>query len=127
MECGSFRVPAEIEKRNLLNHLRFLPSGFVGRPTLGKGTHKRLGSWYLWAEKNSISRQHTDAAGLGAFVWVLEGVKLWYFQPRREESDRLLWRARCRRAGRLWRWMGKEAIAKKRYLVSLESSDLKSN
>ncbi|KAI9766160.1 MAG: hypothetical protein M1840_006727 [Geoglossum simile] len=90
--AGTFKGPIEIEKRNVLNQLRFMPSDSVGRPTIGKGMHKRLDSWYLWTEEDSVSRQHGDVVGLGTFIWVLEGLKIWYFQPQRKESDRLLWR-----------------------------------
>ncbi|KAI9763385.1 MAG: hypothetical protein M1840_000577 [Geoglossum simile] len=90
--AGAFKGPSEIGRMNLLNQLRFLPSDSVGRPTIGKGIRKRLDSWYLWTERGSISRQHTDIAGLGTFVWVREGGKYWYFQPQKKASDRLLWR-----------------------------------
>ncbi|KAI9782241.1 MAG: hypothetical protein M1839_005355 [Geoglossum umbratile] len=90
--AGAFKGPSEIRKRDLLNQLRFLPSDSVGRPTMGKGMHKRLDSWYLWTEKNSVSRQHGDVAGLGTFVWVIAGMKVWYIQPQRKKSDRLQWR-----------------------------------
>ncbi|KAI9766681.1 MAG: hypothetical protein M1840_006325 [Geoglossum simile] len=90
--AGAFKGPSEIERMNLLNQLRFLPSDSVGRPTMGKGIHKHLDSWYLWTERGSVSRQHTDVAGLGTYVWVRDGRKDWYFQPQKKESDRLLWR-----------------------------------
>jgi hypothetical protein len=90
--AGIFKGPSEIKKRDLLSQLRFLPSDSVGRPTMGKGMHKRLDSWYLWTEKDSVSRQHTDVIHLETYVWIMTGMKVWYIQPQRKESDRLRWK-----------------------------------
>jgi hypothetical protein len=83
--------PSVIERCNILNRLAYLPTDSVGRPTMGKGEYKRLDPWYLWTERNSISRQHEDVAGLRTIILVVHGTKIWYLQPQRSRSDQRRW------------------------------------